>query len=208
MKRYKIIVLAIVVMTAVMPLFAAEEDAPAYVREVAAYLQRLGWSEQAALQLQFQAREMNWEGFRQADAAPVALALDFALHYARRSGGELDTQTQAELMWQVAAGAGEMKRLGYDPEFIRDVMLTCTRDVLAEQLQSRDQDQLQDRDRVKLHISADSLSEAMKQELRLTVRNQERQRVGSGWSDPAAGMSGHGNSTGSGPRDGSGPGVR
>ncbi len=135
-----------------------------FTARLAAALQRMGWTEEAA-QLMVR-QEAQWQLAEGADPESVALALKYAL----RNAG-LEPREQARLAVQVAEGLKEMNALGIRSQEAARAMLQAMRQVLAEAGSGQEAGEL-----LRLRLRT-QLRLASSEQSRLRLRELDRERL-------------------------------
>jgi hypothetical protein len=150
-----------------------------FAARLAAALERMGWTEEAA---QLVARQQaRWQLAEGADPEGVALGLRYALRNA-----SLAPQEQARLAVQVAEGLKEMNALGFGNREAARTMLRAMRQVMAQAGAGEEAGQL-----LRLRLRT-QLQLATAEQSRLRLRQQDRDRLGDQPEDMVpGGPSGH-----------------
>ncbi|MFW5643054.1 MAG: hypothetical protein ACOCYQ_03420 [Alkalispirochaeta sp.] len=113
------------------------EEAPEFVREMFRFMEQDEWTGRELAAFVTAARGQNWETLEDVDPATIAEAMRLA--HRSRDGEErpLTGEDQADLAYELALQAQEMRRLGMDRREIAQATATATRDTIRTMQRDR-----------------------------------------------------------------------
>jgi hypothetical protein len=106
---------------------AAYAEEVGFLYQLKKNLHAYGWPEEEIAPLIEASRSMNWETMENGYADVIA----YSLHYSKTRGNTMTPGEKAELTYQLAHAASNMKAAGYDEDVIVRVSVNTTREFMG-----------------------------------------------------------------------------
>jgi len=113
------------------------DEAPEFVREMFRFMEQDEWTGRELAAFVTASRARNWEDLEDVDPATIAEAMRLAHRSRDNEERSLTGEDQADLAYELALQAQEMRRLGMDRREIAQATATATRDTIRTMQRDR-----------------------------------------------------------------------